>query len=70
MAEAKTKSAAPAPGKIARGSVGQFDTSVASAPPQVYQPRLKKLYDDEIKAKLTEQFGYKNPLAEIGRAHV
>ena len=63
MAEAKTKSAAPAPGKIARGSVGSFDTSVASAPPQGYQPRLKQLYNDEIRQKLIEEFGYKNALA-------
>ncbi|MDX7951005.1 50S ribosomal protein L5 [Lichenihabitans sp. Uapishka_5] len=63
MAEAKTKSSAPAPGKIARGSVGQFDTSVASAPPQGYQPRLKQLYQDEIRQKLTQEFGYKNVFA-------
>jgi large subunit ribosomal protein L5 len=65
MAEAKTKSAsaAPAPGKIARGSVGSFDTSAASAPPKDYKPRLKTLYEDEIRQKLVEQFGYKNPLA-------
>ena len=63
MAEAKTKSAAPAPGKVARGSVGQFDTSAASAPPQGYSPRLKKLYEDEIRKKMVEEFGYKNALA-------
>ena len=63
MAEARTKSAAPAPGKVARGSVGQFDTSAASAPPQGYSPRLKKLYEDEIRNKLVEEFGYKNALA-------
>ena len=64
MAEAKTKgSSAPAPGKIARGSVGQFDTSVAPPPPKGYQPRLKQLYLDEIRQKLIEEFGYKNALA-------
>jgi large subunit ribosomal protein L5 len=62
-AQAKTKSAAPAPGKVARGSVGQFDTSAASAPPKGYAPRLKKLYEDEIRQKLVEEFGYKNALA-------
>ena len=66
MAEAKTAtraSSAPAPGKVARGSVGQFDTSVGAAPPKDYTPRLKKLYQDEIRAKLIEEFGYKNALA-------
>ncbi|MEM9471360.1 MAG: 50S ribosomal protein L5 [Pseudomonadota bacterium] len=28
----------------------------------VYVPRLRKLYDDEIRAKLIEQFGYTNPM--------
>ncbi|MBH0236516.1 50S ribosomal protein L5 [Methylobrevis albus] len=27
-----------------------------------YEPRLKKIYDDEIRPKLIEQFGYKNKL--------
>ncbi|MGI9514708.1 MAG: 50S ribosomal protein L5 [Anderseniella sp.] len=27
-----------------------------------YVPRLRKLYDDEIRAKLIEQFGYTNPM--------
>ncbi|MCW6509480.1 50S ribosomal protein L5 [Lichenifustis flavocetrariae] len=66
MAEAQTAkraSSAPAPGKIARGSVGQFDTSIAAAPPEGYTPRLKKLYLDEIRQKLIEEFGYKNALA-------
>ena len=69
MAEAKTASKgatrAPsaAPGKVARGSVGQFDTSVAAAAPKDYTPRLKKLYQDEVRQKLIEEFGYKNALA-------
>ncbi len=28
----------------------------------VYVPRLRKLYDDEIRAKLIEQFSYTNPM--------
>ena len=32
------------------------------AVPKDYKPRLKKLYEDEIRAKLTEEFGYKNAL--------
>ena len=66
MAEAqaaKRASSAPAPGKIARGSVGQFDTSVAAGPPEGYTPRLKILYNDEIRQKLTEEFGYRNAMA-------
>ena len=27
-----------------------------------YEPRLKKLYRDEIRGKLNEKFGYKNPM--------
>jgi large subunit ribosomal protein L5 len=56
-------SSAPAPGKVARGSVGQFDTSSASAPPSDYQPRLKTLYMQEVRQKLTEEFGYTNVFA-------
>lgn len=28
----------------------------------VYVPRLRKIYEDEIRAKLIEQFGYTNPM--------
>ena len=28
----------------------------------VYTPRLKQQFEDEIRGKLTEQFGYKNPM--------
>ena len=27
-----------------------------------YMPRLRKLYEDEIRAKMQEEFGYKNPM--------
>jgi large subunit ribosomal protein L5 len=37
----------PVAGKVARA-------------PEGYAPRLRKHYDDVVKAKLTEQFGYKN----------
>jgi len=30
--------------------------------PETYQPRLKQIYDTEIRAKLTEKFGYSNPM--------
>jgi large subunit ribosomal protein L5 len=68
MAEAQTaKRANSAPasagGKIARGSVGQFNTDASPALPSGYVPRLKQLYMEEIRAKLVEEFGYKNALA-------
>ena len=69
MAEAKSASkgartpSAPPPGKVARGSVGQFNTSASPAAPQGYVPRLKQLYQDEVRQKLIEEFGYKNALA-------
>lgn len=34
----------------------------AAAMPADYQPRMKKLYDDVVRKKLTEEFGYKNAL--------
>jgi len=30
--------------------------------PETYVPRLKQIYDAEIRARLTEQFGYTNPM--------
>ncbi|MCX5494267.1 50S ribosomal protein L5 [Kaistia dalseonensis] len=27
-----------------------------------YEPRLKKFYEDEVRSKLVEEFGYKNPM--------
>jgi large subunit ribosomal protein L5 len=44
---------------------GGAEASLAGAvkaAPKDYVARLKKLYRDEIVAKLTEEFGYKNPL--------
>ena len=35
--------------------------TVSEARPPV-QPRLSKLYNDEVVAKLTKDFGYKNPM--------
>ncbi len=31
-----------------------------------YEPRLKKLYRDEVRGKLNEKFGYKNPMMTPG----
>ncbi|MFV0281846.1 MAG: 50S ribosomal protein L5 [Rhodoblastus sp.] len=33
-----------------------------AAAPEGYSPRMRKMYDDVVRAKLVEQFGYKNAL--------
>jgi large subunit ribosomal protein L5 len=60
---------AAAPAKEAKGKAQRREAGaeVASAgevkaAPKDYVARLKKLYQDEIVPKLTEEFGYKNPL--------
>jgi large subunit ribosomal protein L5 len=53
--EAKGKSRKEAGGEAAAAGAVQ-------AAPKDYVARLKKLYRDEIVPKLTEEFGYKNPL--------
>lgn len=66
MAEDKKK--AKAKGKQGKqgkqGSRKKAKGARKSEPPPVYkreqQPRLRRLYDDEIKAKLMKQFGYAN----------
>ncbi len=55
MKEAKGKSRKEAGGEVA-------SAGAVKAAPKDYVARLKKLYRDEIVAKLTEEFGYKNPL--------
>jgi large subunit ribosomal protein L5 len=43
--------------KVAKGSGAKV------APlPEGYTPRLRKMYDEVVRAKLIEEFGYKNPL--------
>src|SRR5271157_1151669 len=37
-------------------------TAADLASPKDYAPRLKKHYEEVVRAQLTEQFGYKNPL--------
>jgi large subunit ribosomal protein L5 len=39
----------------------EIDTN-GTAPDGAYVPRLRKLYDEEVRAKLIEEFGYKNPM--------
>ena len=45
---------APAPAKVA--------TAESLAIPAGYTPRMKKHYDEVVRQKMIEQFGYKNPL--------
>jgi large subunit ribosomal protein L5 len=45
---------APAPAKLA--------TAESLAIPAGYTPRMKKHYDEVVRQKMIEQFGYKNPL--------
>ena len=65
MAEAQAaaggKKADKAQGR--RAPVNEVDMSEAAPPPENYVPRLKQLYADEVRPKLIEQFGYKNPLS-------
>ena len=61
-AEKKEATAAKAKGKAKAAAA---DTAVAGrpkAPPKGYVARLRKVYDDEVVAKLTKEFGYKNKL--------
>ena len=66
----KADAAAPAGAKDAKGKPqarreGGAETAAAGAvkaAPKDYVARLKKLYRDEIVAKLTKEFGYKNAL--------
>lgn len=49
--------------KVKRGTVVLASTASAEdmAVPKDYQPRLRKLYDEQIRAKMIEEFGYKSP---------
>src|ERR1700721_4388358 len=55
LKEAKAKSRREAGAEVA-------SAGAVKAAPKDYVARLKKLYRDEIVPKLTEEFGYKNPL--------
>ncbi len=49
------------PGKQAKG--GEAQPKSAAAPrPKDYRPRMKTHYDNVVRAKLVEKFGYKNPM--------
>ena len=51
------KVAKPKAEKVAKGSGAK-----AAPLPEGYSPRMRKMYDDVVRKKLIEQFGYKNPL--------
>jgi large subunit ribosomal protein L5 len=57
-AKAAGKSEAKAAGKAAKQQPPVESPSVAKD----YVPRLKKYYEDVVRQKLIEQFGYKNPM--------
>ena len=40
----------------------EVDMSASPAVPQGYVPRLKAIYDETIRGKMIEEFGYKNAL--------
>ncbi len=74
MAEAQTEKTAPKGGGKGGGAANakqprakspppaELATAEAMALPAGYVPRLKKQYEEVIRAKLIEQFGYKNAL--------
>jgi large subunit ribosomal protein L5 len=51
------KIAKPKAEKVAKGSGAKV-----AAMPEGYSPRLRKMYDEVVRAKLIEEFGYKNAL--------
>jgi large subunit ribosomal protein L5 len=61
--KAKPEKAAKAD-KAAKGAEGAAEKPAAPKPKRDpnYEPRLKKHYRDTIRAELTKQFGYKNPM--------
>ena len=51
-------------GKAPRNkAASEVDMSASPAVPQGYVPRLKAMYDETIRGKMIEEFGYKNALA-------
>src|SRR6201984_3497907 len=55
-AAAKAKKPAPE----SRGDARPAATAEALAPPKDYAPRLRKHYEEVVRPRLVEQFGYKN----------
>jgi large subunit ribosomal protein L5 len=50
------------PGKEAKGKPAAGAAAPRKARPADYKPRMKSLYEQEIRKKLAEHFGYKNPM--------
>ena len=65
MAETQTQAKpGKGAGKAQRSKVSaEVDMSASPAVPQGYVPRLKAIYDETIRGKMIEEFGYKNALA-------
>ena len=65
MAETQTQAKpGKGAGKAQRNKVSaEVDMSASPAVPQGYVPRLKAIYDETIRGKMIEEFGYKNALA-------
>jgi large subunit ribosomal protein L5 len=61
--KAAEKSAAkPKAAAKAKAAGEEAHKEPAAAPTGPYTPRMKKHYDEVVRAELTKQFGYKNPL--------
>ncbi len=61
-ASAKDSKAVPTE-KLGRGAPSYATASADQlSAPKDYTPRLRKLYDEVVRAKMIEEFGYKNPL--------
>src|SRR5579863_8293408 len=60
---AKTEAPAKAKGKAKPAAAEAASTGGRpKAPPKDYVARMRKVYEDEVVAKLTQEFGYKNKL--------
>ena len=63
MAEAKTATKTAKGGKAAKAAKSEaLEVGTSPAVPKGYKPRLRKTYEDEIRAKMIAEFGYKNPM--------
>jgi large subunit ribosomal protein L5 len=64
--DAKPAKKAPPKGAANKGQKRAKAAPKSDAPPPIYKrekaPRLKTTYDTEVRAKLTEEFAYKNPM--------
>jgi large subunit ribosomal protein L5 len=65
-AQQKGGEAQPKAAKAPKGEKGAAKPAAAEAPAAPAEPagpaRLRKVYDEVVRKKLTEQFGYKNPM--------